>query len=108
MLAAKAHTEANGAYHRPDSAAPFPVCFEREEDMRARLAAGEQAAMIAELEATELSSDAPDTPPYGDSDVEYADFGAPADWAAADEDVWLQDHGVFDSSDDVGSDMSDY
>jgi hypothetical protein len=85
------------------------VSFEREEDASQRVQAEQQAERIAQLEATQFSSDEPDTPPWGDLDGEGSDGGWEGQYeAGVDEDGWLQAHGVYDSSDSVYGSEADY
>jgi hypothetical protein len=81
------------ALQLPEQEAPFPVRFEREAEARQREEAVMQAQRIAELEATELSSDETET----DSGILPSDL---------EDYVWdgkLGDAGVLDSSDDLGA-----
>uniref|UniRef100_A0A383VXD0 Uncharacterized protein n=1 Tax=Tetradesmus obliquus TaxID=3088 RepID=A0A383VXD0_TETOB len=80
----------------PAQAAPFPVRFEREEDAQRWQLARQQAQLIAQLDNVEVHSD-DDTP--STSDEEYEVYGRAGKYEAAT--AWLEDEGVFDSSDDI-------
>jgi hypothetical protein len=84
----------------PVNEEPFPVSFERVADAEPRQLAQQQARLIAELDDTELDSGKSDTPPSSVEDFTLEEkygfvIGGSFDGAGA----WLEDEGVFDSSD---------
>jgi hypothetical protein len=95
MTEQRAPGSSGGLLQLPDDDAPFPVCFEREEVTRQRQQAVLQAQSIAELEASDMTSEA-STPLSGS-------YAPPL--SSADEDfLWAGEFGeggVLDSSGDL-------